>query len=136
MTPAPDVSASTQDYSEEALRHFLSPGNVGRIDPHDATAFIEHPACGDRLQVWIAMTGRRVESIGFLASGCPGTIAAASAATCLAKGRDVDDALSSVTEEEIDRCLGGLPAGKAHCTRIAAHVVREALLGLPREEAS
>lgn len=122
-----DDLGSQSDYSELALDHLRNPRNAGELEGADGMAYREHPACGDRLRIWVGLTGEQITRIGFRADGCAGTLAAASVATDLAKGLDRTTVLRDLTPEAIERDLGGLPVGKRHCSSLAAEVLLAAV---------
>jgi len=115
-------------YSDVALDHFLNPRNVGVIEDAEAYAKVGDSSCGDFLEIFLKLDGKReiVTDVKFRVFGCPGAIATSSAATELIKGGDFMYALS-LTDDDVVKALGGLPDGKRHCSLLSITAVRKAL---------
>lgn len=113
-------------YSQEVLNHFTSPCNVYKMEDADAVGIIGDPDCGDALKMFIKVTDDRIEEISYLIYGCCAAIATSSMTTVLAKGKMLDEAFS-ITEEDVARALGGLPAHKMHCSNLGVSALREAI---------
>jgi nitrogen fixation protein NifU and related proteins len=75
-------------YRDVILDHNKRPRNFGRLDPADAQADGHNPLCGDRLSVFVKMTGDRVEDLKFEGKGCAISTASASLMTEAVKGKD------------------------------------------------
>lgn len=113
-------------YSQEVLNHFTSPCNVYKMEDADAVGIIGDPDCGDALKLFIKVTDDRIEEISYLVYGCCAAIATSSMTTALAKGKTLDEAFS-ITERDVARALGGLPAHKMHCSNLGVSALREAI---------
>ncbi len=120
-------SQSHEHYSELALEHFRNPRNVGEIKDAGGVACKEHPACGDRLKIWVRLDQDENVEVKFRASACVGTVAAASAATTMAEGIPAADVLVKVTEQSLSDLFGGFPPGKSHCPKLVATVLHDAV---------
>jgi len=107
---------------EELIAHVRSPRNLGVFECPDGYASITGP-CGDSVEVSIAIDEGRIARVGHVPSGCAFTLACASVATTIAKGRTLAEARSAVSPMAIDAALGGLPEDHAHCARLAASAV-------------
>jgi nitrogen fixation NifU-like protein len=109
-------------YSAELLDHFQNPRNAGELAAPDASARLENPACGDILELALALektgSGQRIADIRFRAKGCVPAMACGSAITELVKGKDIDDA-RRLTREELVRKVGGLPQASTHASHLA-----------------
>ena len=120
-------------YSAELLDHFQNPRNAGELAAPDASARLENPACGDILELALALektgSGKRIADIRFRAKGCVPAIACGSAITELVKGKDIDDA-RQLTREELVRKVGGLPQASAHASHLAMDALHAALMKL------
>jgi nitrogen fixation NifU-like protein len=75
-------------YRDVILDHNKQPRNFGRLDPADAHADGHNPLCGDRLSVFVKMSGDRVEDLRFEGKGCAISTASASLMTEAVKGKD------------------------------------------------
>jgi tRNA-specific 2-thiouridylase len=108
---------------EDHLRHPRGRGHevAGAFDGAAGGA-----ACGDLVRMSVAVDGERVVAVGFEASGCGATIAAASAAVELAEGAGVIDA-ARIGARAIAAELGGLSAGKLHAADLASDALHRAL---------
>jgi tRNA-specific 2-thiouridylase len=115
---------------EDHLRHPRGRGRevAGAFDGAAGGA-----ACGDLVRMSVAVDGDRVAAVGFEASGCGATIAAASAAVELAEGAGVIDA-ARIGAPVIAAELGGLSAGKLHAADLASDALHRALGAAVRAE--
>ena len=112
-------------YTETVIDHALNPRNAGSLPSPDGYANLAG-ADGDALQMWLDVEDNRVTQATFWTDGCAATIASASMATELAKGKPVL-ALLGVSQQDVLNALGGLPEGNLHCALLAAHTLREAV---------
>ncbi len=113
-------------YNETVIDHFTSPRNVGEIDNPDGFALVGDPACGDQMKLWIRVEGGYILDIKFKSFGCPGAIATSSMATMLAMGMHIDDA-RLLTDDDVVRALGGIPANKEHCSLMGVGALHAAI---------
>lgn len=113
-------------YNETVIDHFTNPRNVGEIDNPDGFALVGDPACGDQMKLWIRVEGNYILDIKFKSFGCPGAIATSSMATMLAMGMHIDDA-KLLTDDDIVRALGGIPANKEHCSLMGVGALHAAI---------
>ncbi len=82
--------------------------------------------CGDLVTVSVRVEGDRVVEMGWEASGCGATHAAASAATSLALGEPVLRG-GQVSTHDISEALGGLSPGKLHAAELVSDAFHSAL---------
>jgi tRNA-uridine 2-sulfurtransferase len=108
---------------EDHLRH---PRGRGRVVEGAFDGAAGGAACGDLVRVSVAVQGDRVREVGFEASGCGATIAAASAAVELAEGAGLIEA-ARIGSPAIAAELGGLSAGKLHAADLASDALHRAL---------
>src|SRR5512137_694338 len=113
-------------YGQEVMEHFMHPRNVGEITDADGVGEVGNPVCGDIMWIYIKVKDERIVDIKFKTLGCAAAIATSSKATELAKGRTIDDALE-ITNGDIAKSLGGLPAVKMHCSVLAMDALKEAV---------
>ena len=111
-------------YSPLVMDHFLHPRRVGELPDADARALAENAGCGDALQLHLKITDDRITDARFKALGCTASIAASSFLAEWLVGKSLDEA-RALSNESLAEALGGLPAGKTHCSVLA----REALDG-------
>jgi nitrogen fixation protein NifU and related proteins len=116
-------------YSEKVLDHFHHPRNVGEIA--GATAAIEetNPVCGDLLKLWVLVSDGRVADVMFKVEGCIPAVACASWLTESMRGKTLAE-LCSLTAEQIEAGLGGLPSASRHASMLAVAGLRRALEAL------
>jgi nitrogen fixation protein NifU and related proteins len=74
-------------YRDVILDHNKHPRNFGKLDAADSQADGHNPLCGDRLTVFLKMSGDRVADIRFEGKGCAISTASASLMTEVIKGK-------------------------------------------------
>ena len=114
-------------YSATLLDHFLNPRNAGMMRDPDGTGEEEYEGCGDLTRFFVRVHDGRAVEIRFQTYGCGPTIAAASMASELARGRAVDD-LCRLKAQDIEAALEGLPEDRKHAADVAAGALRAAAL--------
>ena len=113
-------------YNETLMDHFMHPRNIGEIENPDAMAEVGDPACGDFIRVYLMVEGEKISVFKFLTQGCPGAISTSSIATELAIGKTLDEALE-LTDNDVIKTAGGIPARKAHCSLLAIGGLHQAI---------
>jgi len=113
-------------YSEQVLDHFEHPRNLGEIEKPDASAKIEHPVCGDIMQLSVRVAEDRVEEVRFRTRGCVASIAAGSCLTEMMKGKPLAQ-IRKIRREQIAEALGGLDNASIHATHLAMDVLTSVL---------
>ena len=113
-------------YSAQVAEHIANPRNVGEIERPSGVADVTNEVCQDRIKLSIQIESERIVNAKVKASGCPPTIAAASALTELIVGLTVTGA-SKLSREDVVRALGSLPAAKMHCAALAIEALRMAI---------
>jgi nitrogen fixation NifU-like protein len=121
-------------YSAALLEHFLNPRNGGLMREPDAVGEDEYDGCGDLARFFLRVRDGRAADVRFQTYGCGPTIAAASAASELARGRTVDD-LATLKAAEVEEALDGLPDDRKHAAEVAAGALRAAALDFLRRRA-
>ena len=113
-------------YSEKVLDHFHNPRNVGEITRPTAVVEVTNPACGDTLKMWVVIENGMIAEARFKAAGCVPAIACASwlAEWILEKPFQQ---LSSLTPEQIENALDGLPPASRHAAVLAADALKQFL---------
>ena len=79
-------------YQEVILDHNKRPRNFGQLPDADRVAEGHNPLCGDRLTLYVASDGDRVDDLRFEGSGCAISTASASLMTEAVKGKTVAEA--------------------------------------------
>jgi NifU-like protein involved in Fe-S cluster formation len=113
-------------YSEKVLDHFEHPRNLGDIEQPDAQAKIEHPVCGDIMQLAVKVADGRIGDVRFRTRGCVASIAAGSCLTEMIKGKLLEEA-RAVKREQLAEALGGLDNASIHATHLAMEVLAAVL---------
>ncbi len=100
-------------YSEEILKHFQNPQNVGAMEDADGfgqgTGGKKCPE--DVAHFWIRVTQGRIAEVKQKTRGCPVAIAASSLTSVLAEGKTLEEA-QQITEEKVAQVLGEMPERK------------------------
>lgn len=112
-------------YSQKVIDHWMHPRNFGKMDNPDGFGKLTGP-CGDTLQIFIRVNGKKITDARFIADGCGPSIAAGSMAAGLAKGKDLQEA-RHISQEVILNTLDGLPEESTHCALLASLTLNEAI---------
>ena len=86
------MSALNELYQEVILDHNKRPRNFRTIEPASHHAEGHNPLCGDRLALYVQVTGDTIEDVAFQGSGCAISKASASLMTDAVKGQTVEAA--------------------------------------------
>lgn len=113
-------------YSETLLDHFHHPRNLGELESANAVGDASNGTCGDLMRLFLNIKNGTVTEAQFMTLGCAAAIATGSMLTEMIKGKRLEDALK-VTNEDVAKALGGLPAEKIHCSVLAEQAMQAAL---------
>jgi len=116
----------SEQYTDEVMKHFLEPHNVGIIEEPDGVGKVGNPVCGDIMEMQIKVDDGKITNVKFRTFGCGAAIATSSILTDMVKGKSLIDALK-ITNEEVTCALGGLPARKRHCSVLAEEALHAAI---------
>ena len=94
------------------------------MDDASVVGRAENPASGAELELYIKVVDGRIERATFKAHGCTATIAAGSVATELLVGRPLT--AETLTREQLQTALDGLPPARKHAYRLVTDAVRMA----------
>ena len=86
------MSGLNELYQEVILDHNKRPRNFRTIEPASHHAEGHNPLCGDRLALYVQVTGDTIEDVAFQGSGCAISKASASLMTDAVKGQTVEAA--------------------------------------------
>jgi nitrogen fixation protein NifU and related proteins len=78
-------------YRDVILDHNRSPRNMGRLDPHDASAVGNNPLCGDALSLTLRLQGDCLSDLRYNGQGCAISIASASLMSEAVRGKKLDE---------------------------------------------
>jgi nitrogen fixation NifU-like protein len=112
-------------YSPTLVDHFLNPRNAGMMREPDGTGESEYAGCGDLTRFFLRVRHGRAVEVRFQTYGCGPTIAAASVASELGRGRTMDE-LCRLTSGDVEAALEGLPEDRKHAADVAADALRAA----------
>jgi len=79
-------------YQDIILDHGRHPRNLRALTNPTHLARGHNPLCGDRVTVYLALAGDRIEDVSFEGRGCAISTAAASLMTEVLKGKTIDQA--------------------------------------------
>ncbi len=113
-------------YNPVVMEHLKHPRNMGEMENADGVGEAQNPVCGDTMRLFIKVETDRIINATFLTFGCGAAIASSSVTTEMIKGKTIEEALM-ISNQVIDKALGGLPATKAHCSILAEKAIREAV---------
>lgn len=113
-------------YSPTLKDHIANPRNAGELPDANAIGEGTNPVCGDRLKLFLRIQNGRVEETGFLAYGCPPTLACGSALTELLVGKTLAE-IKQISRKDLVDALDGLPSRKQHAASLAVETLHRAL---------
>ncbi len=113
-------------YPKFLMEHFQNPKNVGEISNADGVGTVGNASCGDIMQMFIRVSGDRIEEAKFKTFGCGAAIATSSILTEKIKGATLDEALK-ISEEVSKEVLSRLPKEKIPCFTLAADALKLAI---------
>ncbi len=116
-------------YSEKVLDHFHHPRNVGEIAGATAAVEITNPVCGDLMKLWVVAQEGKIADARFQTQGCIPAVACGSWLAETLVGKSFPE-LASITAEQIEAALGGLPSASRHASALAADALKRLLEAL------
>ena len=118
-------------YSSSVLDHFEHPRNVGEITSPDAEVRLEHPVCGDIMNLAVKLADGRITEVRYRTRGCVASIAAGSCLTEMIRGKSPAEA-ATLQREQLLEALGGLPNASVHATHLAMDALAQVLQQLKK----
>ena len=113
-------------YSDKLIEHFRNPKNMGRMENPDGVGKAGNPVCGDVMYLYIKVKDNKIDDIKFETFGCAAAIGTSSMITEMARGKTLEEALT-ISRQNVEDELGGLPPIKRHCSNLAADTLRKAI---------
>jgi nitrogen fixation NifU-like protein len=96
-------------YQDIILDHGRHPRNLRALEHPTHLARGHNPLCGDRVTIYLALDGDRINDVSFEGRGCAISTAAASLMTEVLKGKKIDEAQALFAQFHA-RVTGGEPA--------------------------
>lgn len=125
-------------YSAKVIEHFENPKNVGSLDKANknvGTGLVGAPACGDVMQLQIAVNDDgTISEAKFKTFGCGSAIASSSLVTEWIKGKTIDEA-AEIKNTQIASHLA-LPPVKIHCSILAEDAIKAAIADFKAKQES
>ncbi len=113
-------------FSDAVMDRVVDPRYEGPLESFTHHGVAGAPGDGPYLELWLDIEGGAIRRAAYRTYSCPAAVACGSMVAQLATGRSVE-AMGRLTEADIDLLLGGLPAGKEHCPRLAIAALGKAL---------
>ena len=118
-------------YTDEVIKHFQHPHNLGKMKDSDSVGEVGNPVCGDLMRIYLKVSkdekGRQViQDIKFETLGCVAAIATSSMVTDMAKGKTFEEAMK-IKFSDVEKSLGSLPPVKKHCADLAVKALKAAV---------
>ena len=118
-----------QAYRPIAILAYFNQQNRGGMTDADGRGFATNDIDGDHLELTLKVSSdQKVSSARFRAAGCPALIAAGSVVTRIIEGNSLHVAMS-LTPEDVDYALGGLPELRRYVTTLVINALRQAVFG-------
>ncbi len=114
-------------YSEIVIDHWLTPRNFGQMQKYDGYSNKFKGSCGDSMWVWIKVNNDIIQEASYISDVCIGSITCGSILTEMIKGKSIGSALR-ISQDDILKELGGLPAQFAHCAKLAKDTLNLAII--------
>jgi nitrogen fixation NifU-like protein len=143
MSAAPDLKTL---YRQTVLDHSRHPRNFRRIENCERTAEGHNPLCGDKVTIYLRISGDEISDISFEGTGCAICIASASILTEAARGKNQQAAerlaqqviqafAAAQSRADTDSQLGDMAAlagvraypSRIKCATLAWHTLHAAL---------
>ena len=113
-------------YSRNAIELYGNRVNVGIIENTNVALAYTDP-CGDTTKLYLKINDQnKIEDAKFQYLGCPASAVCGSILTQIAKGKTLQ-AAKEITEEEILKELGGLPADGCHYAELVVTALRKTI---------
>jgi nitrogen fixation protein NifU and related proteins len=113
-------------YSQKVLDHFHHPRNVGEIAGATAGVEMTNPVCGDLMKIWVVFADGKISEAKFKTQGCIPAVACGSWMTEAMVGKTLAE-LATLTAEQMEAALGGLPPASRHASALAIDALKRLL---------
>jgi nitrogen fixation NifU-like protein len=121
------IEKELQDYNEHIVELFHNPKNWGKPSDENITVSQSYKGpCGDTMEFFFKIENNIIEKANFITDGCGASVATASQTMLLIEGKSIDFA-ESLTPEDLDKALNGLPEDHKHCALLAVNTLKKAI---------
>src|SRR3989338_10278900 len=107
-------------YSNEVMKHFKKPQNVGKIKNADGLGKVGNLSCGDIMYLYLKIVKNKkgqeiIKDVKFETFGCTVAIANTSLLTTMVKGKTLEQA-QKITKDDLVKKFKNVPSVKVHCS--------------------
>jgi len=121
------MQKEAEDYNEHIVKLFHNPKNWGKPEPIEFNVEQKYKGpCGDTMVFFLKINEGRIEKAHYTTDGCGASVATGSQTMQLIEGKTIEFA-ETLTPEEIDEALHGLPDDHKHCAELAIRTLRRAI---------
>jgi len=120
------INKEIHDFNEHIVKLFHTPKNWGK--PANFTIF--HSCKGeknDTMEFYLTIQDDMIKNANFFIDGCGATVATGSQTTILIEGKSLEFA-KSLTTEDINLALNGLPDDHKHSLDLAVNTLRNLIV--------
>ncbi len=110
---------------EKGFDRWRNPKFCGRLDNPDCYGKLTGD-CGDTMEMYLNISGDRVEQVGYFTDGCSSSSIAGSFAAELAVGKSFEEVLDLRGSDVLQK-IGQFPKEEEHCAHLAVRTLQEAL---------
>lgn len=114
-------------YSDIVIDHWLNPRNFGQMEEYDGYSNKCTASCGDSMWFWVKISNNVIQKASYVSDVCIGSVTSGSILTEMIKGKTVGSALR-ISQDDIIKGLGGLPAQFVHCAKLAKDTLNMAII--------
>jgi len=113
-------------YTEKVIRRFRNPKHSKEMKCPTASGRMGNPVCGDVMHLFIKIKNGKIIDATFKTFGCVAAISTSDVLCEMVIGKTVKQA-KKITNKDIIKRLGSLPAIKVHCSVLGTQALREAI---------
>ncbi len=117
-------------YKQDLIDHCKNPRNYGLLQKADFTSDEHNPSCGDSVKICGMVVDNKLAEVRFEGAGCVLSMAMASKLTELAKGMDLQQAMS-LDENVVEQLLGTkLGLNRLRCGLLSVMALQKGIVAL------
>jgi nitrogen fixation NifU-like protein len=110
---------------EKGFDRWRNPKYCGVMDGADCQAQMKG-SCGDSMEMYLKISGERVEKASYVTDGCSSSSVAGSFASELATGKSFTE-IFDLTGKDVLTEIGTFPREEEHCAHLAVRTLQKAL---------